>query len=548
MSHHDISSGLKIKLTPDEARDSARVQQDIERLLDYVHTEDLDHGEVEWLQVRVKSLTAAVQAPKIAQRPEKEVKGATLKVSSEGRALLSWISTDFVLLGTGAKPVAYHIESGDRLGKESFELYCAKHYGDVVHSVTDSHGNVTDERLPAGSLWWKWNDPERRVVRRLVMEPTHLPEHEDPCSAQAYNRWHMLKKTMVVPNMDATFDDIGIFAQHLMYLADNDAPTVEFILCWLAQLYQHPSTKMPTALFFVSEAEGVGKNLATKILKPIFGPPLYGKMDGSQLRKGFTDAIEGKRIVEITELSSADTRDAMDKLKNLISELDYTFEGKGTKAHSGQNFAHFILSANNLDAVRISNKERRFAVIRCTADPKPQSYYDDLGRWVEGDGAAMLAGVLAKWEFPAHWSINAKPPETAAKQAAREASRSPQAQAIAGRIADRLPPFERDLGFLGDRRDPESGNEASGVVTRLNSLGLSCSFNETNTAAAIKQCGGKKLAKGTAASKCAWCWRESVVRYWDGRSLKEWSDHIHSGEVPDDYAAWVAAHGSKGDE
>jgi hypothetical protein len=519
-------------------------------LNDFRRTAELPADVNTHVETRLRSLTAVARVGQVPQTvpAAKQVKGQTGRITDESKALLGFISEDFVLLVTAGQPCAYRVESGHKISKDGFELYCAQHYGAVVMES----GDGACESVPSGPLWWKWNHPSRRVVHELVMEPTHLPEHDDPAmrGGQVYNLWHTLKKTMVTPNMDASEADVRIYIDHLRYLADGDEQTVQFVLCWLATLYQRPGIKIPSALFFVSEAQGTGKSLATSIMRPIFGAPLYGCMDGSQLRKNFTDAIEHKRICEVEELSSADTREAMEKLKSWISANNFKFEGKGKAARDGKNFAHFVFTANNLDGLHISKEDRRFAVIRCTSEPKPRSYYVALGAWVgeQGPGPALLAGYLAKFEFPAGWDPDDAPPRSEAKQAVQEASRSPQADAIAGRIADRLPPFDRDLGFLGDRRDPDTKIEARGVVQRLNDLGLSCSFNAKNLSTALQQCGAAPLKKGKAAEKTAWCWRREVQPYWDGRSLHEWTANMYRGEVPDNYAAWVAAHGSKDDE
>ena len=225
-----------------------------------------------------------------------------MNIDHESREILKYISEDFVMLATAGKVVAYHIESGDELGKEGFKQYCAKHYGDVLISLPpDKDGNVVEKRAPAGDIWWEWNEPDRRVVRRIVMEPTSKGEGDD--NPEVFNRWHVLKHTMAERNPKATAADIAILANHLMYLSGGDVVGVTYFLCWLAQLYQKPEIKIPTAILLYSKNGRVGKNLLQRLISKVFGKPLVASCTGKVLQSNFMDAIEHKRIIFINELA-----------------------------------------------------------------------------------------------------------------------------------------------------------------------------------------------------------------------------------------------------
>ena len=204
------------------------------------------------------------------------------RIDNESKEILSYISEDFVMLAKAGAVVAYHIQSGDELGKEGFKVYCAKHYGEIVLLSTDKDGSQVQSRVASADIWWAWNDPSRRVVRRIVMEPTAKPENDD--NPEVFNRWHQLKLTMADPDLAATTDDVGILLRHLLYLSGDDVVGVEFFLNWLAQLYQTPEIKMPTAVLLYSKAGRVGKNLMQRLLTKVFGKPLVGGCTGKQLQ------------------------------------------------------------------------------------------------------------------------------------------------------------------------------------------------------------------------------------------------------------------------
>lgn len=367
------------------------------------------------------------------------------KIDRESREILRYISEDFVMLGSGSKLVAYHIESGDELGKEAFKQYCAKHYGDVLWILPPKReGDPAEEkRSSAGDTWWGWNDPLRRVVRRVVMEPTSLPENDD--NPEVFNRWHILKQTMAVPDGHSTANDIAILANHLMYLSGGDVVGVTFFLCWLAQLYQTPEIKMPTAVLLYSKYGRVGKNLLYRLLSKVFGQPLVANATGKQLQKNFDDAIEHIRILFINELARSEKVDGYENFKSQISEEDVQFEGKGRASRRIRNITHYVVTTNHEDALPLMENDGRIAVLRCLEPRKGDDYYKVLVDWIDGPGASALAQILATWKFPADWDPYAPVPQTAATRAMQRASRDELEVLLAELIEAGGAPCDKDI-------------------------------------------------------------------------------------------------------
>lgn len=395
------------------------------------------------------SLVQPEQKPATSPVAPEKTKATTpsaggLSIDRESREILKYLSTDFVVLATGTKLVAYHVESGDELGKDGFIQFCDKHYHDVLVLLPpDKDGKREEKRTSAGALWWGWKDPSRRVVRRIVMEPTSLPEQDD--NPEVFNRWHVLKHTMAERNMSATANDIAILAQHLMYLSDNDVAGVTFFLCWLAQLYQTPEIKMPTAVLLYSKNGRVGKNLLQRLLSKVFGKPLVASCTGKVLQSNFMDAIEHKRIIFINELARSEKADGYENFKSQVSEEDTQFEGKGRASREIRNIAHYIITTNHEDALPLMEKDGRIAVLRCLAERQSDEYYDELVKWIDGPGAGALANVLATWKFPADWNPYAPVPQTDAARAMQRAAQGDLYNNIAELIEGGVPPFDKDI-------------------------------------------------------------------------------------------------------
>jgi len=339
-------------------------------------------------------------------------------IDIESRRLLEQISLDFVMFTGASAPLAYRIETGNKLSKEGFVLFCNKHYGNVY--FVDETGNEVD-RASAGDIWWKWDDHSRRVVDTIVMEPTSVPEHEG--NPETFNRWYQLRKTMAIPDYEATIDDAAPFINHLMTISDDDQIGVMYFLNWLAQLYQFPDTKIPVAILMYSQFGGVGKNLVQQLLGRVFGDPLVAGVSGKRMQSNFMDAIEHKRIIFINELARSDRADGYEDFKTQISESKTQFEGKGRAAREVRNIAHYIITTNNIDCLPLMQNDRRIAVLMTVKPPLPSEYYIAFVKWIEGPGAGIVANLLRTWQFPADWSPHAPAPQTEAALAVQRESR-----------------------------------------------------------------------------------------------------------------------------
>lgn len=429
-----------------------------------------------------------------------------MKIDHESREILKYISEDFVMYATAGKVVAYHIATGDELGKEGFKHYCAKHYGDVLLIMPGKNEGdpEIEKRMPAGEIWWDWNDPQRRVVRRIVMEPTSLPEHED--NPEVFNRWFVLKETMAERDTTATAEDIVILANHLMYLSGGDVVGVTYFLCWLAQLYQRPEIKMPTAILLYSKHGRVGKNLLQRLISKVFGTALVASCTGKMLQKNFDDATEHKRIIFINELARSEKADGYENFKSQISEEYTQFEGKGRASREIKNIAHYIVTTNHDDALPLMENDGRIAVLRCIESRKPDEYYKQLVTWIDGPGAPALAQILATWKFPKDWDPYAPVPQTAAAKAMQSAARGPLVSLVEELIEDRAAPFDKDMGRINDMI-PQ-------LDTAYSALLRGTKLNNRTVPHALERLGHTQLkminyvtADGIWKTARVWCWR-----------------------------------------
>ncbi|MCE7761082.1 hypothetical protein GQL56_00380 [Pseudomonas putida] len=444
--------------------------------------------------------------------------GKGLSIDPESREILRHISEDFVLLTSGGKEMALHIASGDMMGRNGFTKYCSKHYGELTIITPDGK----EERQPSGAIWWGWNDPLQRVVRRLIMVPTRKSEAED--NPEVFNLWHQRKKEMVVPDMSATLDDVAILVNHLMYISDGDKVVVWYFLNWLATLYQRPEIKIPSAFLMYSKHGGVGKSMLHKLLAAVFGPSMVGNCSGRALTKSFDDVTEHKRLLVINEVARSEKVDGYENLKNMVSEEQVSFEGKGRAAKDIVNITHFLITTNNLDALPLMQGDRRIAVFKCDAPRKPDAYYRELLSWMTGVGPALLGGVLAQWKFDADWDPYAPVPQTTATTALQTAAQGELYGVVIEMIEQRRCPFDKDIIVVGE------------AATQLNNLGLALTkpANITSMGKVLKSLFGEPiplriLRQDNGKSMPINVYLIRNAEQWKAASAEQRSHHLENG-------------------
>jgi hypothetical protein len=113
------------------------------------------------------------------------------------------------------------------------------------------------------------------------------------CPSHTYNMWNGFAVSKYVPLREVDTGSAGVSAivEHLHILLDHNQAASDYVLNWIAQLFQQPSHKTGIALL-LKGAEGVGKNRFTDVLKLMLGDGLFLETAnlGSVLFGRFSDA------------------------------------------------------------------------------------------------------------------------------------------------------------------------------------------------------------------------------------------------------------------
>lgn len=179
-----------------------------------------------------------------------------------------------------------------------------------------------------------------------------------------------------------------------------------YVKQWVANFIARPQVRILYGLLLISEKQGVGKTtLGNAILAPIIGRQHHSMPSATEICGNFNGWMAYKRLVTVDEIFSNDNRGAYDILKSAVTETRIRINEKNIPAYNAENWAHFILTSNHWDGLRLEGGERRWLVPKVTEVKAPPAFWDGLHHWLErDDGHAKI--VRWAYEFcktPENW-------------------------------------------------------------------------------------------------------------------------------------------------
>ena len=147
----------------------------------------------------------------------------------------------------------------------------------------------------------------------------------------------------------------------------------EFVMHWLASLYQRPGINLLTNLWFVGTREGTGKGTLIYIMQLILGYNVVGQLSGEEIAKrGWSDHIMAKQLLEVNEFTQDTSFDWLSWIKRNCNEPFLMISQRGQSPVSVINTGNYIFALNpqrGSDILRgISMNDRRNHMIATTDD------------------------------------------------------------------------------------------------------------------------------------------------------------------------------------
>ena len=158
-----------------------------------------------------------------------------------------------------------------------------------------------------------------------------------------------------------TQDAVKLFLRYILeVLASDNQDSYEYILNWIANMLKGNKND---ACIYLKGGQGIGKSTISDFLKEhVIGRDLFLETGSSPLKKNFNKILEGKLLVQFSELETMSKNEwacCSSALKRNITSTTILIEGKNENSYQIANINNYILDSNN-DAIKDDEGRRYF--------------------------------------------------------------------------------------------------------------------------------------------------------------------------------------------
>lgn len=315
-----------------------------------------------------------------------------------------------------------------------------------------------DKLVTRGDLWLK--SPHRRTYKGIIFDPAR--EHEG---------WlNMWKGWSVEPRKG----DWSLLRELIRdVLTDGDAASFEYVLNWMAFMFQHPEKVAEVAIAFKG-AKGTGKGTLGRALFNLAGASGLHISSPGHLVGRFNSHLQNCVCLFADEAFWAGDKAGEAVLKQLVTEPTLTYEGKGRDAVTGKNHVHIIMASNNDWVVPAGmDGERRFAVFNVNERRRgDREFFLALNRQLDEGGLAGLLHEMLTRDIR-DWHPRDSVPQTEALAEQIEMSQGAEESWWDGLLeTGRLPNFLGDLPWHEQAVEVDTDELHSDYVAHAKMLGV----------------------------------------------------------------------------
>lgn len=297
-------------------------------------------------------------------------------------------------------------------------------------------------------------------VQRFGFNPSQPPlsvyavKENDAGGAVAIKHFNLFRGWRLSPlERVVTETEVGPFIEHAAYVLGEGAlepaerRLTPLFLDWLGSQLQKPGIRIKWTWVIVSLSEQIGKDTLASVIERIIGDWNLVRVSGAELATERNTWLCDGHFAVINEAMLGYR--AMDNVKTILTERTVKTRflyGEWSKVES---FVTPIFFSNAENALGLNEGSKRFVVIVNDADRRPDSYYADLWRWIEGDGPQLLLTWLKARDLSA-FDANQPPPLTGDLQRMIDANQGSEDALISAWIERRESPFDRALATETD--------------------------------------------------------------------------------------------------
>lgn len=223
---------------------------------------------------------------------------------------------------------------------------------------------------PVTKLWLE--NLNRKTTDTLTFRPGY------PIITQAPKAGGMGANTWRAPDREGEAGDPSLFLEHVQYLFKDRA---DDFLDWLAHIEQKPGELPHRGWLHISSRTGTGRNWMASVLVRVWWSYVSPNQElGKLLNDPFNEAFGEALLIIIDEIKEGghDTWTNSEKFTQAVNpELREINRKYGLKSFEW-NCARWLLFSNHLEALPLTDNDRRLEVVINEDDPHGPEYYQRL--------------------------------------------------------------------------------------------------------------------------------------------------------------------------
>lgn len=181
-----------------------------------------------------------------------------------------------------------------------------------------------------------------------------------------------------------------------MFPEEQERNTVER---WCATLIARPDIRMHFGLLMLSEQQGVGKTTLGMILADLVGRHNCSFPGVNMIvEQQFNGWLANKRLIVVNEIYEGHSWKAYNRLKTYVSDESIETNIKHQATYTIPNWTHYFLCSNELQALKIEDKDRRWYVPSLTEIAWNLTQFTAFRAWLAGGGLPKIANWARSYD------------------------------------------------------------------------------------------------------------------------------------------------------
>lgn len=186
-------------------------------------------------------------------------------------------------------------------------------------------------------------------------------------------------------------EEIDPFINHIKSLLNDREIEYNYVLDWIASIFQKPHRKTGTAVVLYSDTQGSGKNIIFDTLGKVLGKYYLKLQSSTDFAQRFNSQFQNKLMIVGDEID-ARMKDKSNELKDVITRVKINIEFKGKETFTIDDFGNYVFTTNNENVFKVSITDRRMAIFHTIEKKISKKVIDAILKIQEDDN--LLAQLM----------------------------------------------------------------------------------------------------------------------------------------------------------